>query len=445
MAVSTTNAVLSKHSGYFPPPYSIQPLPPTIRYGLIGVGLCGLASFISTIVLFSFLLYRLFTWRAHYKTFLGYNQYVVLFLNLILADLCQSSAFVISFWWIDQNAILAPTAACTSQGFLLHFGDVASAFFVLSIAAHTFVTAARGYRVPYAAFNLAIGSAWLLALFLTIIGLAIHKDTYFVRAGAWCWVSNDYEPERLGLHYFWLFLSEFGLLIIYIITFIKLRRKTAALFADQRRASNELANKSTVDAVNRITKLMMLYPFFYVLLTLPISACRMWSMAHDGESVSETTQLIVGALLASCGWVDCLLYSLTRKRLLRETMGGGSNGSRSRSRSHDERDPKGLNAILQTTTFSVRNDSFDASRGRQMLHPAVYSEVSSGVGSPSKGKGAERVVVDDFGYSRPPSPKGFVEPREDEGWGSEGSRSGRKQLRRKRAVELRPMPSLPKP
>ena len=63
-------------SRYFAPPHSIEPLPHTIRWGLIGVGICGLASFISTLVLFSLLFYRLFTWRTHYKTFLGYNQYV---------------------------------------------------------------------------------------------------------------------------------------------------------------------------------------------------------------------------------------------------------------------------------------------------------------------------------------------------------------------------------
>ena len=55
-------------------------------------------------------------------------------MNLIFADLCQAASFLISFYWIAIDGILAPTAACTIQGFLLHFGDVASAFFVLAIA-----------------------------------------------------------------------------------------------------------------------------------------------------------------------------------------------------------------------------------------------------------------------------------------------------------------------
>jgi hypothetical protein len=395
-------------SQYFAAPHSIQPLPHATHNGLIGVGICGLASFLSTLALFSFLVYRILTWRAHYKTFLGYNQYIVLFVNLIFADLCQAASFLISFYWIAIDGILAPTAACTTQGFLLHFGDVASAFFVLAIAIHTYITAARGIRVEYWVFTAAIGMIWLLALFLTIIGFGIHREKYFVRAGTWCWVSDDYEPERLGLHYVWLFLSEFGLIATYLITFIKLRSKTASLFADQRRASHDLANKTTIQAVNRITKLMMLYPFVYVLLTLPLSSARMWSMAHDSHTLSETTQCIVGALLASCGWVDCLLYSFTRKRLMRETMGGGIGGVSNDSCTPlaGEIDPKSLNSILATTTFTIRNSSFDASRGRQMPPPTVISEISSGTGEAQRARN-ERALED--GYERSPSSQRFAE------------------------------------
>jgi hypothetical protein len=442
-------------SSYFAAPHSIQPLPRAVHNGLIGIGICGLASFLSTLTLSSFLVYRIFTWRAHYKTFLGYNQYIVLFVNLIFADLAQASSFLISFYWIAIDGILAPTAACTTQGSLLHFGDVASAFFVLAIALHTYITAARGIRVEYWVFTAAIGVIWLLALFLTVLGFGMHKEKYFVRAGTWCWVSDDYEPERLGLHYVWLFLSEFGLIVTYMITFVKLRRKTTSLFAEQRRASHDLANKTTIEAVNRITKLMMLYPFVYVLLTLPLSSARMWSMAHGSHNLSETTQCIVGALLASCGWVDCLLYSFTRKRLMRETMGGGIGGlggfssdSRGGLRTPlgGDVDPKSLNnSILATTTITIRNSSFDASRGRQMPAPAVISEISSGSGEQQRAR-KERGLED--GYERSPSWQRFAEsgfvPRDIGAApvreGTDKLPAGKKLRRVKGSKVLRPLP-----
>jgi len=396
---------------YFAPPHSIQPLPRAMHNALIGVGTCGLASFLSTLTLLCFLVHRIFTWK-------GCNQYILLFVNLIFADLCQATSFLVSFYWIGIDGILAPTAACTTQGFLLHLGDVASAFFVLAIAIHTYITAGRRIRIEYWKFTVAIGVIWLLALFLTVLGFGIHKETYFVRAGTWCWVSDDYEPERLGLHYIWLFLSEFGLIITYLMTFVKLRSQTANLFADHRRAGHDLPNKASIEAINRVTKLMMLYPLVYVLLTLPLSSVRMWSMAHEGRTMSETAQCIVGSLLASCGWVDCLLYSLTRKRLLRETMGGGniggigggavnvgSNELRVRSPKGDQ-DPKSLNSILQTTTFTVRNNSFDASRGRQMPAPGYTSEISSGSGEFQRARSEQDL---DDGYERSPSSQRFAE------------------------------------
>ena len=331
------------------------------------VGVCGLISFLATLSLLSFVAYRFCTWRDHYKTFIGYNQYVLLFLNLVLADLCQATAFLVSFFWISKDAILAPTSACQAQGFLLHLGDVASAFFVLAIALHTYYTAVMSRRVPYRIFSGMIIMVWLVVIFLTVVGLAIHQDTYFVRAGAWCWISSDYEPERLGLHYFWLFLSEFGLIVLYVVTFFQLRRKTRSMFSEDRVAGVSVTNQRSIDAVNRITTLMMLYPLVYVVLTLPLSAARMWSMARAGKSPSNVTNCVTGALLASCGWVDCLLYTLTRERLLDQTMnkhnahsrgtGTGGTGTDPNQSYSDQQSKNG--AILQTTTWTVSKESCD--------------------------------------------------------------------------------------
>jgi hypothetical protein len=350
-------------SEYFKPPHSVSPLPEGLHVGLYVVGAFGLLSFLATLSLLSFVAYRFCTWRDHYKTFIGYNQYVLLFLNLVLADLMQAASFLISFYWIAIDGILAPTPACQGQGFLLHLGDVASAFFVLAIALHTYYTVVLSRRIPYRIFGGMVIMVWLIVIFLTVLGVAIHKDTYFVRAGAWCWISSDYEPERLGLHYFWLFLSEFGLIVLYVVTFIHLRKKTRSMFS----AENSVANQKSIDAVNRITTLMMLYPLVYVVLTLPLSAARMWSMARNGQSPGNVTNCVTGALLASCGWVDCLLYTLTRERLLDQTMnkargtgtgtGSGGTGTDLNASYSDHQSKNG--AILQTTTWTVSNESCD--------------------------------------------------------------------------------------
>lgn len=397
--------------GYFQPPHSIYPLPHGLSTGFIVLGTCGLLSFVATLSLLSFVAYRFITWKNHYTTFIGYNQYVLLFLNLAFADLCQAASFLVSFHWKREDAILAPTAACQAQGILLHLGDVASAFFVLAIAVHTYWTAVMSRRVPYRVFGGLIIMLWLGVIFLTVIGLAIHKDTYFVRAGAWCWISSEYEPERLGLHYFWVFLSEFGLIVLYAVTFIQLRKKTNGLFsAADRNAGISVTNQKSIDAVNRITTLMMLYPLVYVVLTLPLSAARMWSMARGGRTPSDLTNCVTGALLASCGWVDCLLYTLTRERLLANTMNSkkGTGNGTDTGASHSEHQSKG-GTILQTTTWTVQNESFDLDRVTEgnTAQIEAYGD-SDGVRdlSPGRSKSDSEGNVRD----RSPSPTGSVDP-----------------------------------
>ena len=441
-------------SEYFKPPHSVSPLPEGLHVGLYVVGACGLLSFLATLSLLSFVAYRFCTWRDHYKTFIGYNQYVLLFLNLVFADLFQALAFVISFFWLSKDAILAPTVACRAQGLMLHLGDVASAFFVLAIALHTYYTVVLSRRVPYRIFGGMVIMVWLIVIFLTVLGYAIHKETYFVRAGAWCWISSDYEPERLGLHYFWLFLSEFGLIVLYVVTFIHLRKKTRAMFS----AENSVANQKSINAVNRITTLMMLYPLVYVVLTLPLSSARMWSMARNGQSPGNVTNCVTGALLASCGWVDCLLYTLTRERLLDQTMnkargpgtgtgtGTGGTGTDLNASYSDHQSKNG--AILQTTTWTVSNESCDLEdeerrRRKRMIATGIeddeggniaatqqssaaaadaYSDsdemsaraaITDGTATPARSKSevestqARRMTTD---RSRSPSPTGSVDP-----------------------------------
>ena len=317
---------------YYPPPYSEPQLSPGLRYGLIPITIFATLSVISTLALICFLLYRFITWRQHYRTFIGYNQYVVLVLNLVIADLQQSSAFLVSFHWIRTDQILAPSPACFAQGWLLHSGDVGSGFFVLAIAVHTFYTVVNGRRIGNKVFAAGIIGIWIFAYFLTAIGVILHRNKYFVRAGAWCWVSAEYETDRLWFHYIWIFIIQFSTVLIYLFLFAILRRRTRQMILN-----GSSAHLATIRSVNRVTLLMMLYPCVYVVLTLPLSAGRMWSMAHGGVALSNAYACVAGALITSCGWVDSLLYTLTRKRLLNDTMSRPSS-----------RRPSGNDGVVQS-------------------------------------------------------------------------------------------------
>ena len=78
-------------------------------------------------------------------------------------------------------------------------------------------------------------------------------------------------------------------------------------------------------SINRATRYMILYPVVFVIATLPLAVGRMCSAA----STSLPNQYFIGAgaLLASCGWLDAVLYTVTRRVLLKNGQGGSSGSS----------------------------------------------------------------------------------------------------------------------
>lgn len=73
----------------------------------------------------------------------------------------------------------------------------------------------------------------------------------------------------------------------------------------------------------RATKFMIMYPAVYIVLTLPIAVGRM--VAMTGTDLPDTFLCIAGALLTSCGWIDALLYALTRRILVSNNLSTGGH------------------------------------------------------------------------------------------------------------------------
>ncbi|KAL6712355.1 hypothetical protein ACN47E_000232 [Coniothyrium glycines] len=290
-------------------PDSLDPLTPALRNGLIPIALFAMMSLVSVTALLLFITQRLISWRKHYREYVGYNQYLILIYNLLIADLQQSIAFSVSFHWLRIDKIIAPTTPCLIQAWFLQIGNVASGFFVLAIGIHTWLGVVKGYKLPYVWFVVSILMIWFFALVLSVLGPAMYQDRYFARAGAWCWVSANFQDERLWLHYLWIFIVEFGTIIIYAHIFVHLRGRIQSII-------NNDTSKLT-----RATKFMVMYPMVYVILTLPIAVGRM--VAMTGAHMSDEFYCLAGSLLTSCGWIDALLYALTRRVLVSQDLSAG--------------------------------------------------------------------------------------------------------------------------
>jgi hypothetical protein len=246
-------------------PTTLSPLNPELRRGLTAVTVFGFLSFITSVLLFLVLAYKLLYWhigKAHNRRI---NQFIVLIFNLVFADIQQAIAFLLNIEWLRANAIEAGTPTCIAQGWFVSTGDLASGVFTFAIAVHSFMDITFDYRLPYLAFNLTLAVLWTFIYACAIIGLALHPDLY-TRAGAWCWINIKYDQERLWLHYFWVIIAEFGTVVVYTMTFLILRRRIQESF---------YATPATQVRAREATKLIIAYPIVYVVCTLPLVKARL--------------------------------------------------------------------------------------------------------------------------------------------------------------------------
>ncbi|KAI0880293.1 G protein-coupled glucose receptor regulating Gpa2-domain-containing protein [Annulohypoxylon maeteangense] len=347
---------------------TLSPLPNSHRNGLIAVAVCGIISLISTSALFLYLTYKLVTWRVRtweikdddHQTpandlSLGLaqrnfgmskrdipqglegngqqrrrpmrrrpNQFLVLVYNLFLADMHQATAFVLNIPWIQKNEIIVGSPSCWAQGWFVSTGDLSASCFICAISIHTYLGVVKGYKPPHWALHLAIAGLWLFIYIMAVAGVAATNNGkgaggFYVRAAAWCWVNVSFENLRLWLHYLWIFVSILVTSILYTLIFISLRKRNVFSRPHSHRrpsatARPEQNNASTQEHPSGHHPAFLIYPLIYVLCTAPLALGRIVTMS--GRDVSIAYFCLAGAMIASNGWLDVLLFSTTRHSII---------------------------------------------------------------------------------------------------------------------------------
>jgi hypothetical protein len=68
--------------------------------------------------------------------------------------------------------------------------------------------------------------------------------------------------------------------------------------------------------VRSIANLMVAYPVVYVICTLPLASARMAAMRGSAHAPSHARLCLAGAMITSNGWLDVLLYTVTRRIMI---------------------------------------------------------------------------------------------------------------------------------
>ncbi|KAL2267063.1 hypothetical protein VTJ83DRAFT_4340 [Remersonia thermophila] len=303
------------------------------------------------------------------------NQFLILIYNLLLADIHQAASFILNAVWVGRDALQVRTATCWVQAWLIQTGDVASSLFITAIAVHTYLAIVKNYTPPQWTVYTAVVALWLFNYLLLVLGVAITDNGkehggFFVRATAWCWINVRYEDLRLHLHYLWIFLALAITGGLYTLIWRSLSKRQAVAIKAQLPAANDssinINDRSSVDATtannhsgshshdhNRTTstsstlgkpvdhrpttasnapetaaacqpqhphvqgghhKAFLLYPIIYIVCTAPLALGRIATMA--GVDVPVSYFVTAGALITSNGWLDVLLWGVTRHRLI---------------------------------------------------------------------------------------------------------------------------------
>ncbi|TRX95250.1 hypothetical protein FHL15_003942 [Xylaria flabelliformis] len=296
---------------------TLSPLTPVVRSGSIAVTIFGLTSFLSALALLIYLTYKLVRWhlgigsgRSRRKRKPGYvftsgpvkfgpahdvaklagadptvdaaslapserliqgprypNQFIVLILNLLIADLHQSTAFALSLTWLLGDSLDVGSPACFTQGLFVSVGDLSSSCFMAAVAIHTFYSIVFKYRPSHKALYFYIISIWAFVYLISLLPVAGTRNGasmggFFVRAGVWQRRGDLVNAKNTGYHH----------------------------------------------------PAFLIYPVIYLICILPLAIGRVASMAKKEPPLPYFG--FAGALAASNGWLDVLLFTTTRRSIV---------------------------------------------------------------------------------------------------------------------------------
>lgn len=272
------------------------------------------------------------SWAQKKKSFIHTN-FGIMFMNLVFADFIQALGFGLNYVWVNnpQTHCTSNTCAatCTFQGVLIQLGDVASAFSNLIIAIQTYIILILCWHLPIWSAWATLPFVWISVMILGLVAPSIKgswngDEPFYTWTGAWCWINNRHGPLRLYLHYVWLFIAAFASIALYGHLFWRLRR-----YFRYSRMRNAGDTNVTADPMRkrleRKARGMLIYPIGFIIMILPLSAYRLASLA--GHDWGITAGAVAGSWYCLSGFVDVLLFGITRSIIVFPGLGGGDKQS----------------------------------------------------------------------------------------------------------------------
>lgn len=126
---------------------------------------------------------------------------LLLIYNLILADMVLSAAYIHDGVWLSMDGIIVPSLTCSSQGWIISMGCLATSGFLLIISIFSYLGIIRGYKATSRDVTIACSTLWLLSILTASVGSIFVRDqTYYGRETNWVSSPPSKIDPRSCLH-----------------------------------------------------------------------------------------------------------------------------------------------------------------------------------------------------------------------------------------------------
>ncbi|KAJ7232764.1 hypothetical protein B0H12DRAFT_1144763 [Mycena haematopus] len=270
----------------------------------------SLIAVVGLLLAISFSAFNTRSWSADKHPHLFVRTHVAAyFISLLMSDLIQAIGSI-------MNAI---GDACTLQGILKQTADVATAFWTLVIAIHTFCLLFLELKPSRFTLLTTLIAGWSGIGAIVIAGQASlntskHGPFYGI-SGYWCWISPEYPTSRITLDYMLMFMAAVFSFVFYILIFLRMRGNIMVFEGriSFQRTGTAWKGKQVDNQNLTIAKQMLLYPVAYTILILPIAAARFSAFA--GHDVAFEATIFSDAVFLLSGVVNVTLFTMTRRIL----------------------------------------------------------------------------------------------------------------------------------
>jgi len=161
-------------------------------------------------------------------------------------------------------------------------------------------------------------------------------------------------------HYIYIFVAQFCTLVVYTGLIVR-------LLLQRSRIRREISSTRTSRSIKRAAYYMAVYPAVSLVLWMPSAVARM--LLYAGHGVPQMVLLVGGILVTCCGWVNALVYIITRRVFVPERSGLAPQYAREGGHHHPHEDNHSLGtspARQQQTNSQRRTDTQESTSTRSL-------------------------------------------------------------------------------